>query len=233
MSPALKGTYKGVLVQAANSLLASRTWSSHSTVYKQSPIISEETGGKDEVPYDNQHGAGHHRVLPDEGLKTNTIQGILASIKNLHQVRGLKCPALDEKLIQTILKGVKNMESLREAEVRGVVTIKTMKKLWKRFQESDLALDTKRMLWDIFTLLFLGSLRPQRPLAQRRGSTTWSRLTWKDVKLLCYCMDVEEVEFLQQTSESLHGRECWEGIQARSFNSSFQKSRFFEHFAVI
>ena len=33
------------------------------------------------------------------------------------------------------------MESLREAEVRGVVTIKSMKKLWKMFQESDLAED--------------------------------------------------------------------------------------------
>ena len=91
-------------------------------------------------------------------LKTNTIQGYLASIRNLHQVRGLKCPALDEKLIQTILKGAKNMESLKEAESHGVVTIKIMQKLWKILYESDLALDTKRMLWAIFTLLFLGSL---------------------------------------------------------------------------
>ena len=33
------------------------------------------------------------------------------------------------------------MGSLREAEVRGVVTIKSMKKPWKMFQESDLTGD--------------------------------------------------------------------------------------------
>ena len=50
MSPALKGKYRDVLAQAANSSLASRTWSSYSTVYKQLPTISEETGVEMEFP---------------------------------------------------------------------------------------------------------------------------------------------------------------------------------------
>ena len=39
----------------------------------------------------------------------------------------MMCPALEEKLIQTILRGTKNMESLKEAEHHGVVTIKQLK----------------------------------------------------------------------------------------------------------
>ena len=200
MSPAIKGKFRNVLVQAANSSLAARTWSSYSTVYNQLPTISEETGVKLSFPMSPsmvQAIIGFYLV---KGLKTNTIQGYLASIKNLHQVRGLKCPALDEKLIQTIMKGAKNMESLKETEVHGVVTIKTMKKLWKRLHESDLALDTKRMLWAIFTLLFLGSLRPSEALSIKKGEyDVVKTLTWKDVKLLSTCMDGKEVKFLQLT----------------------------------
>ena len=40
-----------------------------------------------------------------KGLKSTTIQGFLVSIRNYHNVKGMKCPALDEKLIQTILRG--------------------------------------------------------------------------------------------------------------------------------
>ena len=99
MSSALKGKYKEVLAQAANSSLASKTWSSYSTVLKQLPQISEETGVRMGFPMTSsmiQAVIGYYLA---KGLKSSTIQGYLASIKNIYQVRGLKCPALEEKLV--------------------------------------------------------------------------------------------------------------------------------------
>ena len=75
MSPAIKGKFKSVLVQAANSSLAARTWSSYSTVYNQLPSISEETGVKLSFPMSPsmvQAIIGFYLV---KGLKTTTIQG--------------------------------------------------------------------------------------------------------------------------------------------------------------
>jgi hypothetical protein len=80
-------------------------------------------------------------------LKASTIQGYLASVRNGHHVRGMECPALDQKLVQTILKGAKNMESLKKSEPHGVVTIRIMKKLWMKLKNSNLPMDTKRLLW--------------------------------------------------------------------------------------
>ena len=200
MSPALKGKYKEVLAQAANSSLASKTWSSYSTVLKQLPHISEETGVKMDFPMTAGMIQAVLGYYLDKGLKSSTIQGYLASLKNIHQVKGLKCPALEDKLVQTILKGAKNMESTREAESHGVVTVRMMQKIWKKLHASHLALDTKRMLWAIFTMLFLGSLRPSEALSSKKGEyDVIKTLCWKDVKLLSTCMDGKEVSFLQLT----------------------------------
>ena len=116
MSPALKGKYKEVLAQAANSSLASKTWSSYSTVLKQLPHIAEATGVRMDFPMTAGMIQAVLAYYLDKGLKSATIQGYLASLRNIHQVKGLACPALDDKLVQTILKGAKNLESTKMAE---------------------------------------------------------------------------------------------------------------------
>ena len=90
------------------------------------------------------------------GIKTSPIKGYLTSIRNGHNVRGMKCPALDQDIIRTILRGARNQESIKKQGTQAVVTLKTMQKLWTRLKASKLSLDTKRVLWAVFTLLFLG-----------------------------------------------------------------------------
>ena len=75
MSPALKGKYKDVLVQAANSSLASKTWTSYSTVLKQLPQISEETGIRMGFPMSSSMVQAVIGYYLAKGLKSNTIQG--------------------------------------------------------------------------------------------------------------------------------------------------------------
>jgi integrase len=134
------------------------------------------------------------------GLKASTIWGYLASIRNGHDVRGMECPALDEKLIHTIMKGAKNIESLQKTKPQGVVTMIVMKKLWAKFKNSNMSMDTKRLLWAIFNILFLGSLRPAEALSAKKAEYDEVKtLTWADVKMLSTCMDGKEVKFLQLT----------------------------------
>ena len=47
---------------------------------------------------------GYHLV---KGLKANKIQVYLASIKSEFQVRGLECPALEHRIVQTFMRGSK------------------------------------------------------------------------------------------------------------------------------
>ena len=61
-------------------------------------------------------------------------------------------------------------------------------------------MDTKRLLWAVFTLLFLGSLRPSEALSTKKAEYDEVKtLTWSDVKMLSTCMDGKEVKFLQLT----------------------------------
>jgi hypothetical protein len=200
MSPALKGKHRDALINAANSSLSTSTWNSYSTVWKNLPEISMETGVKISFPMDSGMIQAIISFYLVRGLKASTIQGYLASVKNGHQVRGMECPALDQKLIQTVLKGAKNMESLKKSEPHGVVTIRMMKKLWTKLKSSNLSMDTKRLLWAVFTLLFLGSLRPSEALSTKKAEYDEVKtLTWSDVKMLSTCMDGKEVRFLQLT----------------------------------
>jgi hypothetical protein len=200
MSPALKGKHREALANAANSSLSTSAWNSYFMVRKNLPEISAETGVS--ISFAMSTGMIHAIIgfYLVRGLKASTIQGYLASVKNGHQVRGMECPALDQKLVQTILKGAKNMESLKKTEPHGVVTIRMMKKLWTKLKNSNLSMETKRLLWAIFTLLFLGSLRPAEALSAKKAEYDEVKtLTWADVKMLSTCMDGKEVKFLQLT----------------------------------
>ena len=85
-------------------------------------------------------------------------------------------------------------------DLQGVVTIKTMKKLWTKLKASQLSLNSKRLLWAIFTMLFLGSLSPSEALSSKKGEYDEVKtLTWADEKILSTGIDGKEVKFLQLT----------------------------------
>ena len=47
-----------------------------------------------------------------KGLKASTIRNYVSSLKQAHSIRGMKCEALDDKFVDTVLQGLKNRESL-------------------------------------------------------------------------------------------------------------------------
>ena len=92
------------------------------------------------------------------------------------------------------------MESLKKSEPQGVVTIRIMKKLWTKLKNSDLAMDTKRLFWAVFIVLFLGSLRPSEALSTKKTEYDEVKtLILSDVKILSTCIEGKEVKFLQLT----------------------------------
>ena len=134
------------------------------------------------------------------GIKTSTIEGYLTSIKNGHHVRGMKCPTLDQDIIKTILRGARNQESIKKQDTQAVVTLNTMQKIWSKLNASRLSIDTKRFLWAVFTLLFLGSLRLSEALSTKKGEYDEVKtLTWAGIKILSTCIEGKEVKFLQLT----------------------------------
>ena len=198
LSPAIKGKYAMELVKVANCALATNTWKAYKSVWKGIDKISEDTGVTISYPMNSAMVQAILAYYLLKGLKASTIRGYIASFKQAHNVRGLKCPALEDKFVDTILKGAQNKESLEEKQQRGVVSIAILRQLWKNLKDSALSLDIKRTLWAIMTLLFMGSLRPTEALSSRAKEFDESKtLLWKDLKFLETNIDNKQVEFLQ------------------------------------
>ena len=198
LSPAIKGKYARELVRVANCALATNTWKAYKSVWKGIDQISKDTGVTISYPMNSEMVQAILAYYLLKGLKASTIRGYIASFKQAHNVRGLECPALEDKFVDTIIKGAQNRESLEEKQPKGVVSVEILRQLWKNLKESDLSLDIKRTLWATITLLFMGSLRPTEALSSRAKEFDESKtLLWKDLKFLETNIDNKQVEFLQ------------------------------------
>ena len=198
LSPAIKGKHARELVRVANCALATNTWKAYKSVWKGIDQISKDTGVTISYPMNSEMVQAILAYYLLKGLKASTIRGYIASFKQAHNVRGLECPALEDKFVDTIIKGAQNRESLEEKQPKGVVSVEILRQLWKNLKESDLSLDIKRTLWATITLLFMGSLRPTEALSSRAKEFDESKtLLWKDLKFLETNIDNKQVEFLQ------------------------------------
>ena len=131
-------------------------------------------------------------------VKADTIRGYISSLKLAHTVQGLDGSILESTLISTVLRGAKNLESLKPKDEESVVTLDIMEKLWTRIKGTELAIDDKRLFWAIVTILFMGSLRPSEALCVRKLEYDEAKtLTWGDVKFVDTIMDGKKVKFLQ------------------------------------
>ena len=198
LSPAIKGKYARELVRVANCALATNTWKAYKSVWKGIDQISKDTGVTISYPMNSEMVQAILAFYLLKGLKASTIRGYIASFKQAHNIKGLKCPALEDKFVDTIIKGAQNRESLVEKQPRGVVSVEILRQLWKNLKESNLPLDTKRTLWAIMTMLFMGSLRPTEALSAKAKEYDESKtLLWKDLKFMETRIDNKQVEFLQ------------------------------------
>ena len=198
VSPLVKGKYAAVLLKAANGSLASNTWKSYTNVWNNIDKISQETGVKIAYPMSMdmiQAIIGFYLV---RGVKADTIKGYLSSLKLAHSVKGLDSSIMEHSLVDTVLRGAKNLESILPKEAKSVVTLSIMEKIWTRIKGTCLPMDDKRLLWAVITMLFMGSLRPSEALCIHTLRYDEAKtLTWNDIKLVDTRMDGERVDFLQ------------------------------------
>ena len=198
VSPLVKNKYAEVLLKAANGSLSANTWKSYRSVWRNVDRISQETGIKITYPMTIdmiQTIIGYYLL---KGVKADTIKGYLSSLKLAHTMKGLDCGNLEHGMISTFLKGAKNLEMVSTHDVKSVVTLEVMGKIWERIKNTKLSLDDKRLLWAIITMLFMGSLRPSEALCTHKLEYDEAKtLTWRDVKVVETEMDGEKVKFLQ------------------------------------
>ena len=198
LSPTAERLYGEKLLNTANHSLATNTWRSYTSVVNKLNKISLETGVKISFPLDENMIQVILGSLLTQGLKASTIQGYMSSLKHAHLTRGLNNPLLDDGFVQQVLKGAKNRDSLEEAELKAVVTIPIMGKIWEELRKINWQIETKRMIWAITTTLFMGSLRPSEIMCVKNDEYDEAKsLLWSDVKFLETKIENKKLEFLQ------------------------------------
>ena len=68
-------------------------------------------------------------------------------------------PTISDSVVNSAIKSKQNKESIKGDPERAVITVQLMKTLKKGIIKSSMSTDTKRTLWTIFFMKFMGSLR--------------------------------------------------------------------------
>ena len=176
--PGVDGELTRVLVEAANHSLASSTWKSYSSVWARMGRISGETGVRFSYPMSVNMVRTLTAALIQRGLKSGTILSYMAAVRQAHILRGLECPALEDKVVKAALKGIKNRESLTGDKPRAVMTIKLLAMIRAKLKTIKITADRKRLIWCVCTFLFLGSMRGSEILST-------DRVRFDPVKTMC------------------------------------------------
>jgi hypothetical protein len=166
---------KQSLARIGNFGLAKSTWSSYKTGERMLMKCKKECEGNFELPL----GKGAllifiNWLITSRGLKAATINCYLASIRQMHLVRGLEPPALRSSQVQLILKGQQNIdnEKRREGESRGrlPMTISLMKLLKEKIRRWGRDDETKLLVWAVATMAFHGAFRIHELLCKNEAS---------------------------------------------------------------
>ena len=128
LSPRLGGDLAMLLVNAANHSLCTSTWQNYSSVWKRLVKITRETGVNFSYPMSTLMVQTLVAHLIRSGLKSSTIMSYLSAIRQGHVIRGMEAPALSETVVKAALKGLKNIEVIRNDAPRAVMTLELLKK---------------------------------------------------------------------------------------------------------
>jgi hypothetical protein len=109
----------------------------------------------------------------ERGVSSATISNYLSGVRNLHIVKGVKCPEIRGEKVELLLRGKKNLEQIvkREAGVssRRPVTPDILRLLKARISDSSLQLIDKKLVWAVCSSMFFGAFRGHEILCKQEG----------------------------------------------------------------
>lgn len=197
--PSLQPQLAKALVEAANHSLATSTWKSYTSVWRQVGKIAQEIGTHFRLPLTTVMVRGLVGALIKKGRKSGTILSYMASLKKAHEMEGLDSKALDDHLVHAAIKGVKNKETLTPTP-RAVMTLEKLARCRIALRKLKIASHRKKAVWACLVFLFMGSLRGSEILATDKTKyDPLKTLLAKDLKMVSVKTGGETVTTLQLT----------------------------------
>lgn len=188
-STGLPAERRASLAKYVNLGLAQKTWSTYRTAERMWRKCEADTGTRLELPWRQEQTLFFlDWLISDRKVTSATASSYLAGMKKVHEIRGLDEPQLRKTLVNQILKGKKNLETVekrRKSDVgRLPVTLTILKIIKEAIRAWDKDMEYKLLVWSVCTLAFHGSFRIHELLC--RNEVTYDPdfcLLEKDVQL--------------------------------------------------
>lgn len=153
--------------------LAKNTWSTYQTAERWLVKCLALHGSRLALPISVADTVTFvHYLVAVRGLKSATISGYLAGVRQLHIVRGMEPPqALSSELVKQMLKGIANRDGIAKRGKQGgggrlPITPPVMLLLKKLAREAAWEPQEKLLFWAVATLAFAGAFRVHELLAK-------------------------------------------------------------------
>ena len=198
VGPGLQPGLATALVEAANFSLASSTWRSYSSVWRQVGKIAAETGVKFRFPMTTVMVRSLVGALIKNGLKSGTVVSYMSRIKRAHKLRGMETSALDDEVVRAAIKGMRNKEAMSPVP-RAVISLRKMSGACNNLKKLKISSRRKKTIWAALVFLFMGSLRGSEILAPEKKFDPAKTLMGTDIKVVKIKTGAEEVTTLQLT----------------------------------
>ena len=157
---------KEKVVNWINHGKANKTWSTYQTAERMAHQCQKDYKTSFDWPMTADNTLLFiYWLVEERGLKASTANSYLSGLRQLHIMKGLPPPKLRSELVKQALKGRANMETSQKngetpsGSKRLPMTIPLLKLLKERIRTSDLAGETKLMLWSACSLMFFGAFR--------------------------------------------------------------------------
>lgn len=154
-----------------NHGLAKKTWSSYATATKMFEKCCNEKGLPNTWPVsDNTVLIFIHWLLIERKVGASTIEMYLAGLRKAQVAQGWPAPTIRSELINTIIRGKKNMQAAEnrrtQTEGRRPVTKDILQLLKASIGKWDACTEDKRLVWAVATVSFHGAFRMGELLAR-------------------------------------------------------------------
>ena len=191
------------IVSAANHSLSKNTWSSYKTAENHLQRCEADTGIKIRLPMDHKMLLAYIGwLLSKRKVQSNTISQYISGLRVAHMKAGFIPPCLRPDIVQAILKGQSNIDSMKAKEKapRLTVTTSVLKLIKHLLRTSKFSIEKRRLTWTVCCLAFHGSFRIHE-LLSRSGKEydPTQTLLGKDTSLKTMSIDGNEEEVLAIT----------------------------------
>jgi len=162
------------LVTWMNYSKTDSTWSNYRTVERLIDTCQEERRTTFEWPMTTDNTLLFtHWLIKDRRLKASTVNNYLAGLRQAHITRGLEPPQLRTTLVNQVIKGRANQETVNTTDSktgRAAMTVNLMRKLKQKICQSNLEKTDKLLVWTVATTAFFGAFRIHEILGKHEST---------------------------------------------------------------